>query len=321
MDHANNQLVTVFGGSGFVGTQVVQMLLQRGYRIRVAVRRPDLAGHLRPLGDVGQILPVQANLRDAESVAHAVRGAAIVINLVGIGFERGKQRLDAIHVEGARRVAEAAAAAGATRLIHMSVLGADAQSASAVARSRAAGEAAVFAAFPDAIVIRPSLVFGPGDGFFNLMGSLTQLFPILPLIGGKSRFQPIYVKDLARAFVVAAEGGVEGGRVYELGGPDIETYRELMQRILHDTGRSNLLLPLSPGLAKLLALPMGLLPTPLLTADQVDQLQTDNIVSDAALSEGRTLAAFHVDPTPMEAVLPDYLWRFKKNGQFDRQTA
>jgi len=321
MDHANNQLVTVFGGSGFVGTQVVQMLLQRGYRIRVAVRRPDLAGHLRPLGDVGQILPVQANLRDAESVAHAVRGAAIVINLVGIGFERGKQRLDAIHVEGARRVAEAAAAAGATRLIHMSVLGADPQSASAVARSRAAGEAAVFAAFPDAIVIRPSLVFGPGDGFFNLMGSLTQLFPILPLIGGKSRFQPIYVKDLARAFVVAAEGGVEGGRVYELGGPDIETYRELMQRILHDTGRSNLLLPLSPGLAKLLALPMGLLPTPLLTADQVDQLQTDNIVSDAALSEGRTLAAFHVDPTPMEAVLPDYLWRFKKNGQFDRQTA
>lgn len=321
MDHAKNQLVTIFGGSGFVGTQLVQMLLHRGYRIRVAVRRPDLAGHLRPLGDVGQVLPIQANLRSPESVQHAVKGASIVINLVGVGFERGKQRFDTVHVEGARLVAQAAAAAGAETLIHMSILGADAQSPSAAARSRAAGEAEVFKAFPEAIVMRPSLIFGPGDGFFNLMASLARLFPVLPLIGGRSRFQPVYVKDVAEAFVVAVEGGVKTGRVYELGGPDIETYRELMQRVLRDTGRSNLLLPLSPGLAKLLALPMGLLPTPLLTGDQVDQLQVDNVVSEAALRERRTLAAFGITPTPMEAVLPAYLWRFKKNGQFDRQTA
>ena len=179
----------------------------------------------------------------------------------------------------------------------------------------------MFAAFPDAIVMRPSLIFGQGDGFFNLMASLARLFPILPLIGGKSRFQPIYVRDVAQAFVGAIEGAVPGGRVYELGGPDVETYKELMQRILRDTGRSNWLLPISPGLAKLLALPMGMLPTPLLTGDQVVQFQSDNVVSPAAIAEHRTLAAFGITPTPMEAVLPAYLWRFKRHGQFDRQTA
>ncbi|MDR3470352.1 MAG: complex I NDUFA9 subunit family protein [Devosia sp.] len=321
MDHASNQLVTIFGGSGFVGTQIVQLLAHRGHRIRVAVRRPDLAGHLRPLGDVGQVVPVQANVRNAESVEHATRGASIVINLVGVGFERGKQRFDAIHVQGARDIARAAAATGAAKLLHMSILGADANSPSAVGRSRAAGEAEVLAAFPDAIVMRPSLIFGPGDGYFNLMASLAQLFPVMPLIGGMSRFQPVYVKDVAQAFAVAAAGGVKGGRIYELGGPDVETHKALLQRILRDTGRSNPLLPLSPGLAKLLALPMGLLPQPLLTADQVDMLQADSVVSEAAVRERRTLAAFDITPTPMEAVLPSYLWRFRKHGQFDRQTA
>jgi NADH dehydrogenase len=315
------QLVTIFGGDGFVGTQVVQELARRGHRIRVAVRRPDLAGHVRPLGTVGQIVPIQANVRNADSVQRAVAGADIVINLVGIGFQRGRQTFAAVHVAGARNVAAAAKAAGAQALVHMSVLGADLNSPSAVAASRAAGEAEVFAAFPAAVVIRPSIVFGPGDGFFNLMGSLARLFPILPLIGGKTKFQPVYVKDVAAAFAVAAEGGVKAGRVYELGGPEIVTHRELMQRILSETGRHNPLLPVGPGLAKLLAAPMGLSPKPLLTGDQVIQLQHDNIVSPEALAERRTLVAFGVTPTPMEAVLPSYLWRFRKNGQFDRQTA
>jgi len=218
-------------------------------------------------------------------------------------------------------VAAAAAASGVKTLIHMSNLGADPKAESASARSRAAGDAAVFAAFPEAIVIRPSILFGPGDGFFNLLGTLARVSPILPLIGGNSKFQPVYVKDVAQAFVAAVNGAVKTGRIYELGGPDVETYKALTQRVLRDTGRSNALLPLSPGLAKLLAAPMGLLPTPLLTGDQVVQLQSDSVVSDEAVREKRTLAAFGVTPTPMEAVLPSYLWRFRKNGQFDRQTA
>jgi NADH dehydrogenase len=321
MDHTHKDLVTIFGGSGFVGTQVAQLLARKGYRIRVAVRRPDLAGHLRPLGAVGQVVPIQANVRNPDSVARAVAGAAIVINLVGIGFERGKQRFDLVHEQGGRTVAAAASAAGAKAFVHMSVLGADANSASAVARSRAQGEAEVLAACPGAVILRPSIMFGPGDGFFNLMGMLARLAPVLPLIGGTSKFQPVYVKDVAEAVVIAAEGGVKTGRVYELGGPEVETHRALIERVLKDTGRSNLLLAISPGLAKLLAIPMGLLPTPLLTADQVIQLQSDNVVSAAAVSEKRTLAAFGITPTPMDAILPSYLWRFRKNGQFDRQTA
>jgi len=320
MDH-DQELVTVFGGAGFVGTQIVQLLAQRGHRIRVAVRRPDLAGHLRPLWAVGQIAPIQANVRSRESVEHAVRGATIVINLVGIGFERGNQNFGAIHVAGARHVAEAAAAAGAHTLLHMSILGADPDSPSPMARSRAAGEAEVVAAFPEAIIFRPSLIFGPGDSFFNLLGTLARLAPVLPLIGGRSKAQPVYVKDVAAAFAAAADGAAKAGRIYELGGPDIETQRQLMERVLRDTGRSNPLLPLGPGLAKLMIAPLGLMPRPLVTGDQVDMLGTDNVVSADAIREKRTLAAFGITPTPMEAVLPSYLWRFRKNGQFDRQTA
>ena len=320
MDRANI-LVTIFGGDGFVGTQIVQLLARKGYRIRVGVRRPDLAGHLRPLGGVGQIAPIQANVRNAESVRRAVSGAHIVINLVGIGYERGRQRFRAVHTMGARNVAEAARAAGAEHLVHMSMLGADLQSPSALARSRALGEVEVLAQFPDAVIIRPSIIFGQGDSFFNLMGSLARLFPVLPLIGGKTRLQPIYVGDVADAFVAAAEGQVKGGRVYELGGPEVLTHKELMQRILHETMRHNPLLPVPAGLGKLLALPFAILPTPLLTGDQVDLLQADNVVSAEALREKRTLAAFGVDPTPMDAVLPGYLWRFRRRGQFDRQPA
>ena len=316
-----NDIVTVFGGSGFVGTQLLQLLAHQGYRIRVAVRRPDLAGHLRPLGDVGQVVPIQANIRDEASVVRAVKGAAIVINLVGIGFERGRQRFRAVHVMGAASVAAAAKAAGARALVHMSALGADPGSPSLSARSRAMGEAEVLTAFPGAVIIRPSIIFGQGDGFFNLMGSLARLAPILPLVGGDTKFQPVFVGDVAGALLAAAQGKVKGGRAYELGGPEIETHRALLQRILSVTGRSNRLLPLPVGFAKLLALPMGWMPQPLLTADQVDQLQIDNIVSPEAGRERRTLAAFGIAPTPMDAILPSYLWRFRKHGQFDRQTA
>jgi uncharacterized protein YbjT (DUF2867 family) len=321
MDVNQPALVTIFGGSGFVGTQIVQLLARKGHRIRVAVRRPDLAQHLKPLGTVGQVQPIQANLRNAESLARAVKGSDIVINLVGVGFQRGKQTFDAINTDGAGAVAAAARAAGANHFVHMSALGADAESNSDYAASKGRGEAAVLAAFPDAIIIRPSLIFGAGDGFFNLMATLARLFPVMPLIGGSSKFQPVYVGDVAEAFVAAAEGKVKTGRVYELGGPEVETYKALLERIFHETGHVRPLLPLPEGIAKLLALPLGLLPTPLLTSDQVTLLQSDNVVSAAAIKEKRTLAGFGIAPTPMNAILPSYLWRFKKNGQFDRQTA
>lgn len=317
----NPNLVTIFGGAGFVGTQVVQLLATKGYRVRVAVRRPDLAGHVKPLGTVGQVMPIQANIRNADSVARAIRGAGIVINLVGIGFERGRQRFRAVHSLGAKNIADAAKVLQVGQLVHVSALGADTQSVSAYARSKALGETEVLTAFPSAVVLRPSIVFGPGDGFFNRYGMLARMLPVLPVIGAKSRFQPIYVGDLAQAIVAAAEGAVKGGKIYELGGPDVVTHRELIERVLADTGRRNMLLPLPAGLARLAAIPFSLLPSPLLTGDQVDLLQADNVVSDAASREKRTLAAFGVTPTGMEAILPSYLWRFMRHGQFDRQTA
>jgi uncharacterized protein YbjT (DUF2867 family) len=320
MDSTSN-LVTIFGGAGFIGTQVVQLLARRGYRIRVAVRRPDLAGHVRPLGAVGQVMPIQANIRNRDSVERAIKGAGIVINLVGIGHEGGKQRFRAVHTMGAKNIAEAAKALRVAALVHVSALGADAQAPSGYARSKALGETEVLAAFPTAVVIRPSIAFGPGDGFFNRYGMLARMLPVLPVIGAKSRFQPIYVGDVAEAICRAAEGQVKGGKIYEIGGPEVATHKELVARVLADTGRNNLLLPLSAGLAKLMALPLSILPSPLITSDQVDQLQADNIVSEEAKREKRTLAAFDIAPTAMDAILPSYLWRFMKNGQFDRQTA
>jgi NADH dehydrogenase len=318
---STSNLVTIFGGAGFIGTQVVQLLARRGYRIRVAVRRPDLAGHVRPLGAVGQVMPIQANIRNRESVERAIRGSSIVINLVGIGHESGKQRFRAVHAMGAKNVAEAAKALGVNSLVHVSALGADMQAPSGYARTKALGETEVLTAFPSAVVIRPSIVFGPGDGFFNRYGMLARMLPVLPVIGAKSRLQPIYVGDVAEAICRAAEAEVKGGKIYEIGGPEVATHKELVARVLTDTQRSNLLLPLPAGLAKLLALPLSLLPSPLITGDQVDQLQADNVVSEEAKREKRTLAAFDIAPTAMDAILPSYLWRFMKNGQFDRQTA
>lgn len=320
MDRNIPKLVTIFGGSGFVGTHLVQVLARQGYRIRVAVRRPDLAGETRMFGTVGQVVPVQANLRNEPSVQRAVAGADIVINLVGLGFERGKQRFEAIHVEGAASVARAAKAAGATALVHMSALGVDtAAEVSAYAASKLRGEEAVLAAFPNAVILRPSIMFGQNDSFFNLMGTLSRLFPVMPLIGGKTQFQPVFVGDVAAALAGAAEGAVKTGRIYELGGPDVETHKALMERILREAGRNRPLLPFPSGLAKFGAALLGILPfKPLITPDQVELLGVDNVVSAAATKEKRTLSAFGIVPTAMDAILPTYMWRFRRNGEFDR---
>jgi uncharacterized protein YbjT (DUF2867 family) len=316
-----DKLITVYGGSGFLGRHVIRALCKRGYRIRVAVRRPELAGHLQPLGRVGQIHAVQANLRYPGSVEAAARGADVLINLVGILFERGKQRFDAVQAFGAESVALAASAYGA-KLVHISAIGADENSAAAYARSKAMGEKLVLAARPDATVLRPSVVFGPEDDFFNRFAALAMFAPALPLVGGgHTRFQPVYVGDVAAAVVEAVEGRTKSGNIYELGGPEVRTFKELMQYVLQVTGRSRLLVPLPFALAEVQAWFLQLLPKPLLTVDQVKLLKSDTIVSDAAKSEGRTLEALGIAPTAMEAIAPTYLWRFRKTGQFRRRMA
>jgi uncharacterized protein YbjT (DUF2867 family) len=319
MDHP--ELVTIFGGSGFVGTQIVQELARAGYRVRVAVRRPDLAGHLRTVGGVGQVVPMQANLRNAESIAAAVRGASVVINLAAVGVEKGKQRFRAINVMGARRVAEAAKAAGANTLIQMSVIGAEPNSPSLFARSRAMGEAEVVAAFPSAIIFRPSVIFGVGDEFFNKLGLLSRMLPVMPLFGGKTKFQPVYVGDVAEAVAQAVMGRLKAGRVYELGGPEVLANRTLVERVLRDANRSNPILPLPSFVGRILAFPMGIMPKPLVTGEQITLLGIDNVVSAEAIKDKRTLPGMGIVPRPIDAVLPSYIWRFSANGQFDRQTA
>jgi len=270
-------LVTIFGGSGFIGRHVVRALAERGYRIRVAVRRPDLAGHLQPLGRVGQIHAVQANLRHADSVEAAARDSDVVINLVGILFERGPQRFDVIQAEGAAAVARAAAAIGA-KLIHGSAIGASASSPSLYAQTKAAGEAAVLAAVPSATILRPSIVFGPEDDFFNRFAAMARLSPVLPLVGGgRTRFQPVFVGDVAQAHLAAVEGRTKPGMIYELGGPEVKTFKELMQIMLATIERRRLLVPIPFWLAKLQATVLQFLPKPPLTPDQVELLKCDNV--------------------------------------------
>ena len=309
-------LVTVFGGSGFIGRHVVRALAKRHYQIRVAVRRPELAGHLQPLGRVGQIHAVQANLRHAGSVAAAVRDADAVVNLVGILYERGRQRFDAVQTFGAEAVALAAAQHGA-RLVHMSALGADENASSAYARSKAAGEKAVLAAVPGATIFRPSIVFGPEDDFFNKFASLARFLPALPLIGGgHTRFQPVFAGDVATAFAAAVAGETRPGTTYELGGAEVLTFRELMEYVLATIERRRLLVPIPFWLAKLEATFLQLMPKPLLTPDQVELLQRDSVVSDVAAREERTLRGLGIAPTSLQAIVPSYLWRFRRTGQF-----
>jgi len=314
-------LVTVFGGSGFLGRHVVRALARRGYRVRVAVRNPNLAGHLQPLGNVGQIQAVQANLRVRWSVDRAVQGADHVINLVGILHESGRQSFNAVQDFGARAVAEAARAAGA-RLTHVSAIGADENSPAAYARTKARGEKAVLATVQDAVVFRPSIVFGPEDQFYNRFAGLSRISPALPLIGGgETKLQPVYVGDVAEAIARSVDGTVEGGRIYELGGPEVKSFKACLEEMLSVIGRKRMFVNLPWGIARLQGRILGLLPKPMLTVDQVDMLKVDNVVSDAAEKEGRTFAAIDIQPQAADAILPTYLWQYRRAGQYTRPTA
>jgi NADH dehydrogenase len=314
-------LVTVYGGSGFLGRHVVRALAKRHYRIRVAVRRPELAGHLQPLGRVGQINVVQANLRNAASVEAAARDAHVLVNLVGILYERGRQRFDSVHAFGAEQVAIAANAHGAG-LVHVSAIGADENSRARYARSKAQAEKLVLAAQPSATIMRPSIIFGPEDDFFNRFASLARMAPALPLIGGgATRFQPVFVGDVASAIADAVDGKTRAGTTYELGGPEVRTFKELMEFVLATIERKRLLVPLPFFAAKLQASILQFAPTPPLTPDQVEMLRTDNVVSDAAKAQGRTLQGLGIEPDSIEAIVPSYLWRFRKTGQFRSKLA
>lgn len=313
-------LVTVFGGSGFVGRHVVRALLRRGWRVRAAVRRPDLAGHLQPLGMVGWVQPVQANLRYRWSIERAVQGADAVVNLVGILAESGRQRFDSIHAFGARAIAETTRDAGIERLVHVSAIGADPNSPSVYARSKAVGEKAIFETFPDATIMRPSIIFGPEDKFFNQFAGIARFTPALPLIGGgHTKFQPIFVGDVAQAIAEAVEGKAKTATVYELGGPEVTSFRRCLELMLNEIDRKRLLLPLPWSLAKFIAAFAQFLPGKLLTPDQVNLLRADNVVSELAEREKRTLAGLGIEPTSLAAVLPSYMVRFRPHGQFERR--
>ncbi len=309
--------MTIIGGSGFIGRHIVRALAQRGYRLRAASRRPDLALHLQPLGTPGQIMPVQANVRYPASLTAACAGASVVIYLPAVLAESGPQTFEALHVFGAEAAAKAARAAGAGMFIHMSAIGADAESASTYARTKAEGEARVKAAFPGAIIIRPSVVFGPEDNLFNRFAALARIAPALPLIGGgMTRFAPVYVGDVAEAVARLVDQGIASGRVYELGGPEEMTLKEIIAYTLKVTGRHRLLVNLPWRAASLLGSVAGLLPKPAITADQVELLKKDNLVSDQAKREGRTFEALGIKPQGVEAIVPAYLYRFRKAGQF-----
>jgi uncharacterized protein YbjT (DUF2867 family) len=315
-------LVTVFGGSGFLGRSVVRALAKRDYRIRVAVRRPELAGYLQPLGRVGQIHAVQANLRYPASVEAAMRDSHVAINLVGILAESGAQTFGAVQAIGAGTVAKAAAAVGA-QMVHVSAIGADENSPSRYAQAKAAGETAVFSAIPLATIMRPSIVFGPEDQFTNRFAALARISPALPLIGGGlTKLQPVYVGDVAVAVADAVDGKAKPGAVYELGGPEVLTMREIMEIILSITERKRMLVSLPFSLAKLQSVLLQFAPGAIkLTPDQVELLRADNVVSDAAKAAGLTLEGLGVTPDSLEAIAPQYLWRFRAAGQFQRKSA
>jgi len=313
-------LVTVFGGTGFVGRHVVRALAREGYRIRAATRRPDLAGYLQPMGSVGQIHAVQANLRYPESVARAIEGSAAVINLVGVLVKSGKQTFETVHVDGARAVAKAVREAGVQHLVHVSAIGADPRSKGQYGRSKAAGEAAVLEQFPDAVIVRPSIVFGAEDTFFNRFADMARMSPLMPLIGGgRTRFQPIFAGDVAGAIVAAVEGKGKPGTVYELGGPEVISFRKLLDRTQEWAGRDRWYFRMPFWLAKLAAAMTAPLPNSLrpLTVDQVRMLQTDNVVSEAAIKDGRTLAGLGImSAHAMDTIVPVYLEQYRPKGQY-----
>lgn len=312
-------LVTVFGGSGFIGAQVVRQLAKAGWRVRVAVREPGLAYAMRLAGDVGQVDIVQANIRSPASIRRALEGATAAVNLVGVLSERGRQGFQAVHVMGARNVAEAAKAMDVTRLVQMSALGADPQGQAKYARTKAEGEAVVREIFPSAVIIRPSIVFGQGDGFFNRFAQMASLSPALPLIGGgETRFQPVFVGDVGKAIAEAATRPDVAGRTFELAGPATYSFRQLMEMILAEIGRKRALTPIPFPIAGLLGkagdLAAALIEPPI-TSDQVLLLKTDNVAS----GQYPGLADLGVEPTALEGVLPTYLYRYRKGGQYADQ--
>jgi len=312
----SERLITLIGGSGFIGRHLVRRLAAQGYRIRVGVRRPEKAKFLQPLGDVGQIVPVQVNLRDDTTVLAAVSGAWGVVNLVGVLRNSGHQTFDAIHAAGPGRVGRLARMGGVERLVQVSALGADPESASHYAQSRAQGEAALKAEFPEATIIRPSLVFGPEDQFFNRFAAMTALSPFLPIFGdtvadaGTTKFQPVFVGDVAAAIAQCLTDDAATGKTYELGGPRVYTFRELMALVLEYTGRRRLLLPVPYSLAGVAAAFLEMVPQAPLTRDQLKLLRIDNVCGDLP-----GLADLGVSPTPVEAVVPSFLARFRKGGR------
>ncbi len=319
------KLAVIFGGSGFVGRNVVRELAKRGWRVRVAVRRPHLAQFLRPMGAVGQIQLKQCNLRHSPSVSDALRGADAVVNLVGLLHQAGPQTFSAVQYNGAATLASLAKKEGVEKYVHMSAIGADAQSESLYARTKGEAELKVREAIPSATILRPSIIFGPEDSFFNKFASVAGMTPALPLIGGgKTRFQPVYVDDVADAICEVLTRPEAAGRVYEIGGPRIYSFRELMELMLRETGQKRLLLPVPFFIASLIGFfgqVVGRLPfiEPVLTADQVKLLKRDNIVNTN--EHTGVLGDLDIDPHTVEAVLPSYMVRYRKYGQFAEQTA
>ena len=312
----SDKLVTIFGGSGFIGRQVVRSLAKRGYRIRVACRRPDLAGHVLPLGTPGQIALVQANLRYPASVAAACEGAYAVINATGTDVSSGAQSFDAVVVFGSEAVAKAAKQAKAAVMIMVSGMGANVEATSKAGQAKGKAEAATSRAFPGASIVRPSVVFGPDDRFFNRMASLARFVPVLPVVGPETLVQPVFVGDVAEAIATLVERGVADGKTYELGGPATATLQAMMQYVVDVTQRKRVLLPLPHGAAKLLGILIGWLPGAPINADQVDMLRTDNVVSASAKADGRDLAGLGITARSIASIVPSYLYRFRKEGQF-----
>jgi NADH dehydrogenase len=314
-----SKLVTIFGGSGFVGRYIAQRMAKEGWRVRVAVRRPNEAMFVKPYGAVGQVEPILANIRDDASVAAAVAGVDAVINCVGILSETGKNKFDIVQHEGAARVARCAAEAGAKTFVQISAIGADARSKSGYATSKGKGEAAVLEHFPGAVILRPSIIFGAEDQFFNRFATMARFLPVLPVVGPNSRFQPVYVDDVAAAAVKGALGQAKPG-IYELGGPDVESFRQLMERMLKVVRRRALIVTvpffaariMAAGLDFLQVATFGLFTNSQITRDQVKQLAKDNVVSPDKMS----FADLGIAPTDMDAILETYLWQFRPNGQY-----
>ena len=312
------KLVTIFGGSGFVGRYIARRMAKEGWRVRVAVRRPNEALFVKPYGSVGQVEPVLANIRDDASVRAALAGADAVVNCVGTFDAGGRNSFEAVQVEGAGRIARIAAEMGVARMVHVSAIGADPEGGSLYARSKGAGEAAVLAAMPVAMILRPSVIFGPEDAFFNRFAAMARLGPVLPVAGAETRFQPVYVDDVARAAVEGVLGRAQG--IHELGGPDTETFRALMERMLGVIRRRKLVVNIPFWLAQIMATVLdlgqaatgGLVHNGILTRDQVRSLRSDTVVSEGA----RTLADLGIEAVAMDAVLPDYLWPYRPSGQF-----